>query len=158
MRHAVHSGSPGVFACAIAATLALASATPAFPVAASSESPMSAAAFDAYSRGKTLYYGIGGTNYGAEQYLAGHQVVWAFLGQPCRFGHWYEAAQGQICFVYKGESAGPQCWKFYRDTAGLRARFMGQGAGKSLAPGESELVEIRQSAKPLECPAPAVGT
>lgn len=158
MRRASIAGFPATFAYAIAAAAVLGTASPAVPLDVSAAVPMSGAAFDAYSRGKTLYYAIGGQDYGAEQYLEGHKVVWAFLGQPCRYGHWYEAEHGEICFVYPSDASGAQCWNFYREPNGLRAKYLGQGQGRAQPPGESDLVEIRQSAKPLECPGPAVGT
>ncbi|MFC2968957.1 hypothetical protein [Acidimangrovimonas pyrenivorans] len=117
--------------------------------AAAGDKPMSAAEFDAYSQGKTLYYAIGGKPYGAEQYLPNHQVIWAFLGQECRRGHWYED-KGQICFSYENSGDGPQCWTFFPEAGGLRAHYMGPDSG-------GDLVEVRQSSEPLHCPGPAVG-
>ena len=117
--------------------------------AAAGDKPMSAAEFDAYSQGKTLYYAVGGKPYGAEQYLPGHKVIWAFLGQACKRGTWYET-NGQICFVYEDSTDGPQCWTFQTAAGGLRAHYMGDGAG-------SDLVEVQQSPEPLICPGPDVG-
>ncbi len=123
-------------------------ALPALPVLAA-DKVMTAAEFDAYSLGKTLYYGVGNKPYGAETYLANHKVIWAFLGQDCKQGSWYEA-NGLICFVYDGEENHPQCWSFYRSGQGLTAHFAGDPAG-------SDLIEVRQSPKPLACPGPKVG-
>lgn len=116
---------------------------------AGAQEKLGAEAFDAYSQGKTLYYTVDGEAYGAEQYLPGHRVVWAFLGQDCQRGTWYEEA-GDICFVYEGETDGPQCWSFYRGSAGLTAHFRGD-------PPDRNLVEVTQSATPLQCEGPYVG-
>jgi hypothetical protein len=114
--------------------------------------PLSGAAFDALTRGRTLTYGIGGTPYGVEQYLPGRRVIWAFLGEPCRFGVWTEPEPGMICFVYDHDP-GPQCWQFFDDAGDggrLRARFMGDPAG-------ADLIQVDESDQPMQCPGPRVG-
>lgn len=139
---------------AAALVLAFACVAPPAP-AQDAPGPMSAAAFDAYTKGKTFSYEAAGKPYGAEQYLSGHKVIWAFRGQECLFGYWYAAAGGQICFLYQASAPGPQCWVFFpRPGGGLRARFTGDGAGG----GASELVAVRPSDRPLDCPGPAVGS
>lgn len=117
--------------------------------AAAADKPMTAQEFDSYSLGKTLYYAVGGKPYGAETYLPDHKVVWAFLGQDCKKGSWYEQA-GLICFVYEGDEGGPQCWSFYKGADGLKAHFAGD-------PASEDLIEVRQSPEPLACPGPRVG-
>ena len=112
------------------------------------ETAMTADEFEAYATGKTLTYSVDGEVYGAEQYLPGRRVVWAFKSEECADGVWYEEA-GQICFVYENNGA-PQCWNFYLGEAGLRAEFIGDSAG-------SPLSEVDQSATPLSCAGPDVG-
>ncbi len=119
-----------------------------FALPACAETPMTAAEFDAYATGKTLTYSVRGEVYGAEQYLAGRRVVWAFTGDQCSDGVWYEDA-GLICFVYEHDG-GPQCWNFYLGATGLRAEFVGDAAG-------AELSEVDQSPAPLNCAGPDVG-
>ena len=82
---------------------------------------MNAAEFDAYTRGKTLYYGHEGEVYGVEQYLEGRRVIWSFLDGQCRHGVWFED-EGLICFVYEHEP-NPQCWAFSLTGDRLVARF-----------------------------------
>jgi hypothetical protein len=60
---------------------------------------MSAAEFDAYTKGKTLFFGRGGVTYGAETYLGNRRVRW-----------------------YKDRSD-PQCWSFEKGPTGLIAQF-----------------------------------
>lgn len=114
------------------------------PVAAQ----MSAAEFDAYTRGQTFYYGAGGAAYGGEEYLPDRRVRWSFLDGDCQDGHWYEE-RGLICFVYDTRPE-PQCWSFERTKNGLIARFSGE---QSL----SELYEVQRSAAPLMCLGPKIG-
>jgi hypothetical protein len=111
--------------------------------------PMTAAEFEAYSTGKTLTYGLGGEVYGIEQYLPGRQVLWAFTGDVCRKGYWYEAG-AEICFVYQDDYDGPECWTFHRTEAGILARFMGPTSAPDLS-------EVQQSSSPLACAGPDVG-
>ena len=86
--------------------------------------------------------------YGAEQYLPGRNVRWAFKGDICRNGSWYEQA-GLICFVYEHDP-GPQCWNFWRQDGRLTGLFIGDGFG-------SELSEVAQSPDPLACAGPDLG-
>jgi hypothetical protein len=110
---------------------------------------MSAAEFEEYTTGHTLTFSFQGVPYGAEQYLPGRRVIWAFTGDDCREGQWYEEA-GNICFVYDDLPLDPQCWSFWRTDEGLRALFMGEGA-------RTELYEAERSRRPLLCEAPSVG-
>ena len=112
------------------------------------ETAMTAAEFEAYATGKTLTYSVGGEVFGTEQYLPDRHVVWAFKGDDCTDGTWYEDA-GLICFSYEN-MGDPQCWNFYLGGSGLRAEFVGDAAG-------SELSEVAQSTKPLACAGPDVG-
>ncbi|MWD28725.1 hypothetical protein E0K89_014665 [Aquicoccus sp. SCR17] len=94
----------------------------ALPAAALAQTPMSAAEFERYTTGKTLYFGQGGTPYGVERYEEDRQVTWSFLDGRCKHGEWYEAANRQICFVYEDEP-GEHCWQFFEGPSGLTARF-----------------------------------
>lgn len=123
-------------------------ALPAYAAPSAAEQPMSAAEFETYATGKTLYYATGGAAYGAEQYLAGRRVIWTFLDGNCTEGVWYEAA-GQICFLYQHDPD-PQCWSFFEGGRGLTARFEND-------PAQAELIEVEQSREPLICTGPQVG-
>lgn len=111
--------------------------------------PMSAAEFDRYATGKTLFYATRGQAYGAEQYLPGRRVIWTFLDGDCAEGEWYEAS-GLICFRYDREPLDPQCWSFFEAPSGLVARYEND-------PGQTELIEVEQSREPLICTGPEVG-
>lgn len=111
--------------------------------------PMTAAEFEAYSTGKTLYFATDGRVYGAEQYLSGRRVIWTFLDGACTEGFWYEA-RGMLCFEYRHDPDDPQCQRFYRTPAGVTVRFENDPAG-------TEYVELYQSREPLPCTGPEVG-
>lgn len=110
--------------------------------------PMDAAEFEAATVGRTLFYTSGGMAYGAEQYLPGRRVIWAFLGDDCRKGEWYEA-EGFICFVYE-DAPEPQCWTFFKAAGGLTARFRGDPLGLPL-------VAVEESTEPMQCLGPDLG-
>lgn len=93
---------------------------------AAAQSPLGAEAFDAYTRGKTLEYALGGAVYGAEQYLPGRRVRWTFFDGRCLDGRWYEDGE-LICFLYETQPGDPQCWTFSLDEDGLSAEFDGEG-------------------------------
>ncbi len=138
---------------AILASAALAETPAPLPTATpgtAQDTPMTASQFEAYALGKTLYYAVGGQNYGAETYLPDHKVIWAFLGQECKRGTWYTDPSNHICFTYDDETLGPQCWSFYATGTGIAAHFDGITSNP-------DLVEVRQSDKPLICPGPRVG-
>lgn len=106
--------------------------------------PMDAAAFDAYTQGRTLSYASQGQAYGIEQYLPGQRVRWAFIGDTCQEGLWFQRDE-LICFVYEYNPSEEQCWIFSRTDSGMRGVFMGPDG-----PG-TELYEVQQSSQPLTC-------
>lgn len=110
--------------------------------------PLGAAEFEAAVTGRTLYYNSGGEPYGVEQYLPGRKVIWAFLGDDCRKGEWYED-QGFICFVYE-DTPEQQCWTFWQSDEGLLAKFKGDPFGLPL-------IAVEESPEPMACIGPNVG-
>lgn len=112
------------------------------------QTPMTAAEFEAYVEGRTLYFGLDGEAYGAEEYLSDRRVRWSFLDGECKDGFWYPEDE-QICFVYEDRPE-PQCWTFYRAPDGLRAIFEND-------PASTVLYEAQDANEPLQCPGPEVG-
>ncbi|MFD2738475.1 hypothetical protein ACFSUD_02735 [Sulfitobacter aestuarii] len=129
----------------LACLLALLIALP-FPVNAGE--PMTAAEFDAYTVGKTLFYGRNGEIYGAEVYHEDRRVEWSFLDGECKQGEWYEDA-GLICFVYE-DNPDPQCWSFRAEPGGLIARFEND-------PAATELYEADELGREMLCLGPKIG-
>lgn len=131
------------------ALLATLAALPA-PAQTADQAPMDGAAFDAYTLGRTLSYSMQGTPYGIEEYLPNRRVRWAFVGQECQTGVWYER-NGNICFLYDNAPTDEQCWRFFASDGGLRAIFQGPDGPST------ELYEVQQSDQPLTCAGPGVG-
>ncbi|WP_299690905.1 hypothetical protein [uncultured Tateyamaria sp.] len=110
--------------------------------------PMTAAEFEAYVTGKTLYYGRSGEAYGAEIYHENRRVTWSFLDGDCKDGYWY--AEGRsICFVYDDRPE-PQCWTFERGNSGLIARFENN-------PESTALYEAQDVGEEMICLGPKIG-
>lgn len=109
---------------------------------------LDAEAFEAQTRGRTVYFYSDGQAYGVEHYLGNRQVAWSFANEPCVEGYWYPAGD-MICFVYEGV-AEPHCWGYFAEGGGLRALFDNQ-------PGEMELTEGAAFGTSHSCTGPEVG-
>jgi hypothetical protein len=109
---------------------------------------LSAAEFDAFTKGKTLFYGTQGAPYGAEVYHDNRRVQWSFLDGECIEGEWYEEA-GNICFVYEN-MPDPQCWTFSMGADGLIAQFESN-------PQSTPLYDAKEVGDDLLCLGPKVG-
>ena len=109
---------------------------------------MSADAFDAFTRGKTLTYSVDGAPYGVERYLPDRRVEWSFRDGECKAGVWYPVGN-QICFDY--EDLGPtQCWIFTPDGTGLSATFAGEG-------GDGSVYSAIDTGEAMVCLGPKIG-
>ena len=116
---------------------------------AKADTPLDAESFERYTTGQTLTFTHDGVPYGAEQYLPGRRVIWAFMGEECEEGVWYPRGD-MICFEYDTYYI-EQCWHFYRSDDGLRAVFQGPDGPST------ELYEAHRSTTPLMCEGPEVG-
>lgn len=119
------------------------------PVAA--QTPMSGAEFEAYVTGRTLTYSLPGdaVPFGIEEYRENRRVRWSYFDDECLEGEWYPSGD-MICFEYE-PIRDPQCWTFFNDGAGLRARFMND-------PDATELYETRATDGEMLCLGPKVGS
>lgn len=133
---------------AVTALAACAALLPATTLTAAEER-LTGEAFERHTTGRTLSFSFNGVPYGIEQYLPGRRVLWAFVGDTCQEGIWYER-EGMICFIYD-HNPDEQCWSFYRSDSGLRAVFEGPDGPST------ELYEVERSNQPLTCEGPGVG-
>ncbi len=118
------------------------------PATLLAQQPMNPAEFEEYTKGKTLFFAANGTRYGAEQYLSNRRVRWSYLDGHCKEGYWYEDT-GDICFVYE-DNPTPQCWHFFDEADGLRAKFIS-------TPDARELYEIQPAGEEMLCLGPEIG-
>jgi len=148
-RHVPAPASTPSHRIAVTAALALMALFATHPLSAQElGTPMTGAEFEAYTSGKTLTFGIDGQPYGVEQYLPDRRVRWAFIGEECRDGQWFETGQ-EICFIYHDDPVRLHCWEFHDTGSGLLARIRGSDS--------SGLVEVAQSPEPMFCPGPQIG-
>lgn len=111
--------------------------------------PMSAEEFDAYTRGKTLFYQQNGQSYGAEIYRENRRVTWSFLDGECKDGYWFNEGP-VICFVYEDRPEDLQCWTFEERGNGLIATFEGSDDSEPL-------YEARDLGEEMVCLGPKIG-
>ncbi|MEO0937247.1 MAG: hypothetical protein AAFY38_03760 [Pseudomonadota bacterium] len=110
--------------------------------------PMTGPEFEAYTTGRTLFFGQNGAPYGAEIYLENRRVRWSFLDGECKDGYWYDDGP-LICFVYEDRPE-PQCWTFELGSGGLIARFENE-------PNATELYEAQDLGEEMLCLGPKIG-
>ena len=87
--------------------------------------PMTAAEFEAWSTGRVLDFTMNGERYGTEYYMPGRRVKWAFTGEDCVNGFWYEREPREICFIYSGDLT-PECWHYHKTEDGIIAEYLNE--------------------------------
>lgn len=119
-----------------------------FATSLAAETLLDGDAFDAYSRGKTLYFGIDDTAIGAEEYLPNQRVRWSLLNGQCQEGRWYQDGP-LICFVY-GNDDDAKCWAVYQRESGLMARLEDN-------PNKTTFFEVEPKGQQMVCLGPEIG-
>jgi hypothetical protein len=127
------------------ALFCVALATPAF-----AEKPLTGAEFEAFTTGKIMDHAISGRVYGAEKYFPDRRVRWAFTGDECMEGSWYDKGT-LICFVYEDRPE-PECFSYLRKGAGLVAIPEYDSLSAPANP-----VDLFETNRPLACLGPEVG-
>jgi hypothetical protein len=112
------------------------------------ETPLNATEFDAATVNSTITYDYGNGIFGTEEYLPGRKVRWAFEGDLCIYGTWYQQGD-EICFDYENDVT-PACWLYFLENGKIRGRYMGEGGGW-------EILESSRDGGPLPCAGPDVG-
>ncbi|MES2914754.1 MAG: hypothetical protein V4753_06510 [Pseudomonadota bacterium] len=115
---------------------------------AHAQTPLNADEFDAATVGETLTYDYGGGVFGTEEYLEDRRVRWAFEGELCIYGVWYQKGD-QICFEYENDPS-PACWQYFLEDGKIRGIYMGAGGGW-------EIIESSRDGGPLPCAGPDLG-
>ena len=115
---------------------------------AAAQTALGADAFEAYSEGRTFYFGVEGEGiYGMETYYPDRRVIWTFMDGRCEEGIWYEEA-GNICFSYDFDPD-PQCWRMFEVDSGLMAVFMNR-------PDSDTLYTVTPAPNAVVCQGPGV--
>lgn len=109
---------------------------------------MTADEFDAATQGFTITYDYGGGIIGIEEYMADRTVRFAFEGDKCIYGIWYQK-DDQICFDYDN-SLEPVCWHYFLENGRIRGTYLGLGGGW-------DILESARDTGPLPCSGPDVG-
>jgi hypothetical protein len=121
--------------------------------AALCETEMSIEEFEAHATGRTFdFYSPEGL-VGTERYLPDRHVEWAFEGQDCVFGEYFEW-NGLVCFSYSYYSEvenKPQCWRMMRTDDGVVAQFFGEHGFNG------SVQYMRPTSRKLTCAGPQVG-
>jgi hypothetical protein len=129
------------------AILALFLATPAL-----ARTPMTGAEFQAHVGTSTISYLYSSGVRGVADYGPDRTLLWAFEGDDCIRGYWFEDGD-QLCFAFEDGTLSA-CWHFFKDGDRLRgiATVLGSGDTPDL-----EIYEVSHTDQPLTCSGPDVG-
>jgi hypothetical protein len=127
--------------------LAALAATPAL-----AETPLTGAEFQAHIGQNTISYLYSNGVRGTADYGPDRTLVWAFEGDSCFNGQWYED-RNQICFAFEDGSLSA-CWHMFLDGDRLhgKATFLSSDSPLNL-----EIREVAHTDQPMACPGPDVG-
>jgi hypothetical protein len=116
------------------------------------ETPMTGAEFQAHVGQNTISYLYSTGIRGVADYGPGRTLLWAFEGDTCIKGTWFEDGD-QLCFAFEDGSLSA-CWHFYLEDNRLHGRSTVLASG-DLEP--IDIVEVSHTDQPLTCPGPDVG-
>jgi hypothetical protein len=124
----------------------------AWPAIASAEIPLTGAEFQAHVGQNTFSYLYSNAVRGVADYGPDRTLLWAFEGDACFRGQWFEDGS-DICFAFEDGSLSA-CWAFYLDGNRLRGVATRLGSGN---PPDIEIFEEAHTDQPLSCGGPDVG-
>ncbi|MGL4236270.1 hypothetical protein [Tabrizicola sp.] len=122
------------------------------PLTAKAETPMTGAEFEAHVGTGTVVYSYNSGDTGTADYGPGRTLRWAFAGDACFNGYWFEQGD-ELCFAFE-DGRLSACWHFYKDGD----RIYGQATVRSSGnPEDLQIFEVSRSDQPLACPGSDVG-
>jgi hypothetical protein len=123
-----------------------------WPLTAAAERPLTGAEFQAHVGQNTISYLYSNAVRGVADYGPNRTLLWAFEGDDCIRGQWFEDGS-DICFAFEDGTLSA-CWAFHLDGNRLKgvATRLGSGALPDL-----EIVELAHTDQPLTCTGPGVG-
>lgn len=116
------------------------------------EAPMTGAEFQAHVSQNTISYLYSNGVRGVADYGPDRTLRWAFEGDACINGYWFEDGD-QLCFAFEDGTLSA-CWHFYRDGDRIRGTATRRSSGNT---SEIDIFEVSHSDQPLTCPGPDVG-
>jgi hypothetical protein len=123
-----------------------------WPALAAAETPMTGAEFQAHIGQNTISYLYSNDVRGIADYGPNRTLLWAFEGEECIRGQWFED-RSDICFEFEDGSLSA-CWNFYLD--GNRLRGVATRLGSGEMP-DIEIFEVAHTDQPLTCSGPDIG-
>jgi hypothetical protein len=124
----------------------------AWPAMSAAETPLTGAEFQAHIGQNTISYLYSNSVRGVADYGPNRTLLWAFEGDECIQGQWYEDGS-EICFAYENGTLSA-CWNFYID--GDRLRGVATRLGSGTQP-DLQIFEVAHTDQPLTCSDPDVG-
>jgi hypothetical protein len=122
------------------------------PATAHAETPMTGAEFQAHVGQNTISYLYSSGVRGIADYGPARTLRWAFEGEACFNGYWFEDGD-QLCFAFEDGTLSA-CWHFFKDGNRLRGTATVLGSGDLT---ELEIQEVSHTDQPLTCPGPDMG-
>ena len=116
------------------------------------DTPMTGAEFQAHVGTGTVSYLYSNGVRGVADYGPDRTLLWAFEGDDCIKGYWFEDGD-QLCFAFEDGTLSA-CWHFFKDGDRIR------GHATVLASGDLTDLEIREVShtdQALTCSGPDVG-
>jgi hypothetical protein len=141
--------APGRMWGSDAVRLALSTLCMALSGPALGETPMTGAEFAAHVGTGTVSYAYSSGARGVADYGPDRSVLWAFEGEDCKTGFWFEVGD-RLCFVF-ADDALSACWHFTLRDGRLHgvSTFLGPDTRTAV-----EIFEVSHSDQPMVCPAP----
>jgi hypothetical protein len=122
------------------------------PGLATAETPMTGAEFQTHVGQNTISYLYSSGARGTADYGPGRTLRWAFEGDACITGYWFEEGD-QLCFAFEDGTLSA-CWLFFKDGDRIR------GTATVLQSGDQpdlEIYEVSHTDQPLTCPGQDMG-
>ena len=118
------------------------------------ETPMTGAEFQAHVGTNTFSYRYSNGVRGVADYGPGRTLVWAFEGDSCVKGYWFDDGD-QLCFAFEDKTLSA-CWHFFKDGNRLRGHVtrLGSGYGTDI---DIDIFEVSHTDQPLTCPGADAG-
>ena len=124
----------------------------ALPAMAAAETPLTGAEFQSHIGQNTFSYLYSNGVRGTADYGPDRTLLWAFEGDECIRGQWFEDGS-EICFAF-ADGTLSACWHFFVEQNRLRGVATRLGSGD---PADLQIFEVSHTDQPLTCAGPGLG-